>query len=45
MFRYVLMKGAEADLFAIARYTDNEWGEAQRKRYIRIVKLNERLDQ
>jgi plasmid stabilization system protein ParE len=34
---YVLTKGAEADLFAIARYTDNEWGEAQRERYIRQI--------
>lgn len=34
---YVLTKGAEADLVAIARYTDHEWGQVRREQYIRQI--------
>ncbi len=34
MIAYTLTKAAETDLRAIIRYTRNQWGEAQVRRYI-----------
>ena len=34
---YALTRGAAADLFDVARYTENQWGKTQRKHYIQQI--------